>query len=152
MGNERRPYPPFSLWCGVLLADWCVLLPMMVLGLSLCMAIVSCSPTTFANFWVVTIPTVCVLVVFSTMLLLGWRYVRWFYFIFLAIIVFLSLVFSKHLLHDLFISRQLSKDSIIPLSLAVTGLVLSPCSIFLLASKKTACYLKGNEKYCPRKS
>jgi len=133
---HKRPLPPLVLWLGVLIADWCIMAPILLIGAMMSSGWVggSSHPETF---WRIVIPSLAVLSVLSTLVLFVWRHFRWLYWIVLGGIAIVSWVNAKELFR--WMSRP-TEECGIGLFLAVTGLFLSVLSAVLIASSKAKNY------------
>ena len=87
--SRKRPLPPLVLWVGVLLADWCIMAPVLLVGAMMSSGWVGGSSHP-ENFWCWVIPAFAVLAVLSALVLFVWRHVRWFYWIVLVLLAIVS--------------------------------------------------------------
>ena len=133
---RKRPLPPLVLWVGVLLADWCIMAPVLLIGAMMSSGWVGGSSHP-ENFWHIVIPAFAVLAVLSALALFAWRHVRWFYWIVLVLLTIVSWSnvagLYKGLVHP-------TEECGIGFVLAVTGLFLCPLSAALLAARKARAY------------
>ena len=133
---RKRPLPPFVLWVGVLLADWCIMAPVLLIGAMMSSGWVGGSSHP-ENFWHIVIPSLGVLAILSALALFAWRHVRWFYWVALVLLAIVSWSnvagLYKGLLHP-------TEECGIGFVLAVTGLFLCPLSAVLLAARKARAY------------
>ena len=77
---RKRPLPPLVLWLGVLIADWCIMAPVLLIGAMMASGWVGGSSHP-ENFWRIVIPSLAVLSVLSVLVLFVWRHFRWLYWI-----------------------------------------------------------------------
>ena len=133
---RKRPLPPLVLWVGVLLADWCIMAPVLLIGAMMSSGWVGGSSHP-ENFWRMVILAVAALTVLSAVVLFAWRHVRWFYWIALVVLAIVSWSnvegLYKGLVHP-------TEECGIGFALAVTGLFLCPLSAALLAARKARAY------------
>ena len=133
---RKRPLPPLVLWVGVLLADWCIMVPVLLIGTMMSSGWIGGSSHP-ENFWRIVIPAVAALVVLSVVVLFVWRHVRWLYWIALVLLAIVSWSnvagLYKGLVHP-------TEECGIGFVLAVTGLFLCPLSAALLAARKARAY------------
>lgn len=73
---RKHPLPPLVLWVGVLLADWCIMAPVLLIGAMMSSGWVGGSSHP-ENFWHIVIPSLGVLAILSALALFAWRHVRW---------------------------------------------------------------------------
>ena len=128
--------PPPILWLGVLIADWCIMAPILLIGAMMSSGWVGGSSHP-ENFWRIVIPSLAVLSVLSALLLFVWRHFRWFYWVVLGGIALVSWVNAKELFR--WMSRPTDECGI-GLILAMTGLFLSVLSAVFIASSKAKNY------------
>ena len=133
---RKRPMPPPILWLGVLIADWCIMAPILLIGAMMSSGWVGGSSHP-ENFWRIVIPSLAVLSVLSVLVLFVWRHFRWLYWIVLGGISIVSWVNAKELFR--WMSRP-TEECGIGLILAVTGLFLSVLSVVVIACSKAKNY------------
>ena len=63
---RKRPLPPLVLWLGVLIADWCIMAPVLLIGAMMASGWVGGSSHP-ENFWRIVIPSLAVLSVLSVL-------------------------------------------------------------------------------------
>ena len=133
---RKCPLPPLVLWGGVLLADWCIMAPVLLIGAMMSSGWVGGSSHP-ENFWRIVIPAFAALFVLSALVLFVWRHVRWFYWIALVLLTIVSWSnvagLYKGLVHP-------TEECGIGFVLAVTGLFLCPLSAALLAARNARAY------------
>ena len=134
--SRKRPLPPLVLWLGVLIADWCIMAPVLLIGAMMASGWVGGSSHP-ENFWRIVIPSLAVLSVLSVLVLFVWRHFRWLYWIGLGGISIVSWVNAKELFRWM---SHPTEECGIGLILAVTGLFLSVLSAVFIASSKANNY------------
>ena len=77
---RKRPLPPLVLWLGVLIADRCLMAPVLLVCAMMASGWVGGSSHP-ENFWRIVIPSLAVLSVLSVLVLFVWRHFRWLYWI-----------------------------------------------------------------------
>ena len=140
---SKRPMPPLVLWIGVLLADWCIMAPILLIGAMMASGWVGGSSHP-ENFWRIVIPSLATLLVLSFLVLFVWRHSRWFYWILLGGIALVSWGFAKELFSWM---SHPTRECGIGLILAVTGLFLTILSAVFMASLKVRNYYAALDDY-----
>ena len=136
-----RPLPPVTMWLGVLMADWCILAPCLLLFALMCAPFVGGS-WDGDRFHVMAYPAIAVVVLSSILVLCGFRRVRWFYWIVIGLETVIAWINIRELSHWIirWFAHMSNGDDCIGMVLAITGLLFCPLSCFMLASRQSRQY------------
>lgn len=139
--TDCRPLPPVSLWFGVIMADWCILAPCLLLFALMCAPFVG-GTWDGERFRQMTYPTIVIVFLSTILVLSGFRHFRWLYWILLGLESMIAWISACELFHWIirWFSHMTSCDDCVGLAVALTGLVLCPLSMYLLASRRSRLY------------